>query len=129
MLIKTKQMQVLFDWTSFDTNATWHWVILVDTYVSHPDLDVSVLSMRKSHMNSDLTIRTAITSSRIRYVSDLRPHIKVDQIRIEKIGFHVIQIPCGLCGSHCHEKSTNLGHFCLLCEHSVEICLEFSMHC
>lgn len=42
-------------------------------------------------MNSDMAVQTEVVLYKIRPVSDLEPHIKVAQIRIEnKIRFHVI---------------------------------------
>ena len=41
-------------------------------------------------MNSNKTVQTEVALQKIRPVSNLGPHMKVAQIRIEKVRFHVI---------------------------------------
>ncbi len=71
----------------------------------------------KSRMNSDMTVQTEVALQNIRPVSDLGPHMKVAQIGIEKIRFHVI---CAVHTvvktsdlSHIWAKKSDLGHFWL----------------
>lgn len=55
-------------------------------------------------MHSNTTVWTKVTLRNITPLSDLGLHTEVAQIRIEKIGFHVV------CAIHTVMQKTDLGH-------------------
>ncbi len=81
------------------------------------------LEWRKSRMESDMTVHTAVALQNIWPGSDLVPHMEVAQIVIEKIRFHAVCVVHTVMTkrdlSHVWAKKSGLGHICLQCERSL----------
>ncbi|MEQ2194664.1 hypothetical protein XENOCAPTIV_001115 [Xenoophorus captivus] len=108
------------------TKATFMWIFFFPLpHIRTQNSDVCRVSMTYSSDECNLAVQTQVAFEKIRYISDLGPHIQVAWVAFEKIG----SVSFRSVSFHLHEKfgyrspmdkkKSDLGHFKLQCEHSL----------